>query len=495
MDWATNAAGDLVMAGTPDAYGYGLRCPVCKAGIYHRNGTYNRPHFAHYSGNSNRACELYHPGIGGFDGTSGSPDRLLQPSGFEAPALIWVAEELVSLSLRLRLPKFPKGYASTLTVSSSMGRSVFVGEALTRTSFVSLPMREPPAKVETSPLDSAMEMRIEAVLGQFRLSGNYFRATVNGGVLERPDAALELGEEYFYVSQRPLPEPYPSALKVPERQEHRGWLVYRLLLRDDPNTRSEDIADLRFYLDKRIVPPKPRVEVVWPPACRFDADGTAVFGETTKQLIVRTNDGLPNVETGSHVEATIDGLGNGCYQIAFNTPEEEAVVWMSSGAIRRLRFAAVQQATPRGVVLTASSGAADLTSTSAASVAGQVGAIEISVPSERLWRKAYFNGKKLSPLPNGERHVLEGPFQDVRFGAFGSVAIPQQVVAGRVSGSPWYTRIERLVATSVGPAASESLKSIRSKHQVIRWAVESDAIHLLPLVLSAFSAEVGRGIS
>src|SRR3546814_8068871 len=105
--------------------------------------------------------------------------------------------------------------------------------------------------------------------------------------------------------------------------------------------------------------------VVWPPACRFDADGTAVFGETTKQLIVRTNDGLPNVETGSHVEATIDGLGNGCYQIAFNTPEEEAIVWMSSGAIRRLRFATVQQATLRGVVLTTSSGDADLTSTSA----------------------------------------------------------------------------------------------------------------------------------
>src|SRR3546814_19690596 len=65
----------------------------CKAGIYYRNGTYNRPHFAHYSGNSNRACELYHPGIGGFDGTLGSPHRLLQPTGFETAALIWLAEE------------------------------------------------------------------------------------------------------------------------------------------------------------------------------------------------------------------------------------------------------------------------------------------------------------------------------------------------------------------------------------------------------------------
>lgn len=497
MDWATNSAGDHVMAGTPDAYGYPLRCPECKASVYHRNGVYNRPHFAHYSGNSNRKCELYDPRKDGLDGASGSQHRHLPSSGFEAPALVWADEELVSLSLRLRLPKFPKGYASTLTVSAfSNGKSVFGGEELTRTSFVQLPLREPPAKAKTSPLDSAMEMRIEAVLGQFRLSGNYFRATVNGAVLERPDAALELGEEYFFVSQRRLPEPYPSALKVPRLpQEHLGWWVYRVLLRDDPNTRSEDIADLRLHLDRRIVPPKPRVEIVWPPACRFDTDGTAVFAETTKQLIVRTNDGPPNVDTGSQVEAAIDDLGEGCYQIAFSAPGEEAIVWMSSGAVRRLRFATVQQATPRGVVLTASSGAADLTSASAARVAGQVGAIEVSVPSERLWRKARFDGKKLSPLPNGERHMLEGPFQGIRFGAFGSVVIPQQVIAGGVSGSPWYTRIERLVATSAGLAASESLKSIRSKHQVIRWAVESDATHLLPLVLSAFSAEVGRGIS
>lgn len=495
MDWATNAAGDHVMAGTPDAYGYGLRCPVCKASIYHRNGAYNRPHFAHYSGNSNRACELYQPGLGGFDITSGSPQQFPQRSDFEAPALIWMAEELIPLSLRLRLPKFRKGYASTLTVSSSIERSVFLGEALTRTSFVVVPMREPPAEVKTSPPDSAMEMRIEALLGQFRLSGNYFRVTANGGVLERPDSALEMGEEYFYVSQRPLREPYPTALKVFERREHRGWSVYRVLLRDDPSSRSQDIADLRFYLDKRIVPPKLSVEVVWPPASRFDVDGTAVFGDTMKRLIIRTNGGPPNVQTESNVKATIDGLGDGCYQITFNAPEEEAVLWMASGAVRRLRFASVQHATPRGVVLTASNGVADLISTSAASVANQVGTIEISVPSERLWGKAYFNGKKLSPVPNGTRHVLEGPFEDIRFGAFGSVSTPQQVAADGVSGNQWYTKIERLVTTSAGPTASEGLKFVHSKQQAIRWAVENRATHFLPLVLSTFSAEVGRGIS
>ncbi len=495
MDWARNAAGDDVRAGTPDAYGYPLRCPCCKAGVYHRNGVYNRPHFAHYSGNSNRACELYYPGIGGLGGASGSLHQPLPPSGFEAPALVWMDEEVIPLSLRLRLPKFSKDYASALTVSSSIGRSVFIGEALTRTSFVQLPMQEPPAKVKTSPSDSTMEIRIEAVLGQFRLSGNYFRATVNGGVLERPDAALELGEEYFYVSQRPFSEPYPSALEVSERREHRGWLVYRILLRDDPNTRNENIADLEFYLDRHVVPPNPCVEIVWPPACRFDADGTAVFAETTKQLIVRTNGGMPSVKAGSPVGASIDDLGEGCYQVAFSAPEEDAIVWMPSGAVRRLRFERMQQLVPRGVVLTILDSAADLTSAAAAKIAGHAESIEVSVPSERLWRNGRFNGKRLIPIPNGERYTLEGPLQDIRFGAFGSAVVSRQTVAGAVGESAWHKKIDRLVATYVGQAASEGLKSIRSKHQVVRWAIESNAIHLLPLVLSAFSAEVGRDIS
>jgi hypothetical protein len=272
-------------------------------------------------------------------------------------------------------------------------------------------------------------------------------------------------------------------------------LIYRILLRNDPNTRDENIADLEFYLDRHVVPPKPWVEIVWPPACRFDTDGTAVFAETTKRLIVRTNDGLPSVKTGSQDVASIDDLGKGCYQIAFNASEEDATLWMPSGAVRRLRFESMQQLGPRGVVLTTSDGAVELTSAAAIGIAGQAERIEISVPSERLWRNGRFNGKRLTPLPNGDRHTLEGPLQVIRFGAFGSVFVTQQTVIGAISGSTWHAKIDRLVATSVGHAASESLKSIRSKHQVVRWAIESNAIHLLPLVLSAFSAEVGRGIS
>lgn len=495
MEWATNAAGDHVRAGTPGAYGYALRCPVCRAAVYHRSGAVNRPHFAHYSGNSNRECELYDPRIGGQVGTSDTRPRHLAPSGFGAPALIWVDGELVSLNLWLRLPKFPNGYASTLTITSSSGTRQLVGEELTRTTFVSIPLRVPPAKVKANPPDRATEMWIEQVLSQFSLSGNYFRTVTNGGVLENPETALELGEEYFYVSQRPLPEPSPSALKISEPKEHREWWVYRVLLRDNHDTRHEDIAELSSYLGKSIVPPKPRIEIIWPPAFRFDADGTAVFAEATRQLIARSDGGPPSVETGSGTKVVVNDLGKGCFQITLNTPEEDAIVWMPSGAIRRLRFVESPLTIPRGVTLTAATGSADLASIPAAEIARQHRSIEVSIPSERLWRNARINGNRLTPLPNGESLTLEGPLQEIRFGAFGSVVIARQATVSEINESPWYTKIDRIVAVTVGRTASEGLKSVRRKHQAVRWAIENDAMHLLPLVLSALSSEVTRGVS
>ena len=495
MEWATDTVGEHVRAGTPEAYGYALRCPVCKAPVYHRSGAYNRPHFAHYSGNSNRECELYDPRIGGQAGASGLQPRHFAPSGFGAPALIWVDGELASFNLRLRLPKFPKEYASKLTITSSSGKRTLFGEELSRTMLVPIPLREPPATVKTNPPDLAIEMHLEEVFSQFRLSGNYFRAVMNGGVLQNLNAALELGEEYFYVSQRPFPEPSPSALQITECKECREWWVYRVLLRDNPDTRNDDIADLRSYLGRVIVPPKPRVEIIWPPASRFDADGTAVFAETVKQLVARSDGGSPSVETGSGAKATIGDLGEGCYQITLNTPEEDAIVWVPSGASRRLRFVAASLTMPRGVVLTAANSSADLISSFAIEIACQAGAIEVSVPSERLWRNVRLNGNRLSPLPNGESLTLEGPLQDLRFGAFGSVVSTHQITDSCVNESPWYTKIDRIVAFTVGLTASEALKSIRWKHQAVRWAVENDAMRLLPLVLSALSSEVSRGVS
>jgi hypothetical protein len=494
MDWATNTFGEHVKAGTPGALGHALRCPECKAGVYHRSGVYNRPHFAHFSGNSNRACELYYPNVGDVGGTVGSVNRWLVPADREAPALVWMDEELASLSLRLRLPTLPKGYASSLTVSTPTRRNTFPAEDLSRPRFVLLPLREPPATIETNPLDSAIEMRIEAVLGQFRLSGNFFRSTVRGGVLESPGTALELGEEYFYVSQRPLAVRHPNALAIIERREHREWSVYRIRLRDEANTRSDDISDLGSYLGRCVVPAKPQVDIIWPPGWRFDPDGTAVFSSATRELIAHTSGGSPRVETGSRAVATIFDLGEEWYRIAFAAAEEEAVVWMPRGGFRRLRFEEVLDATPRGVTLTSLSGTADLVSQAAHEVASDVGSIEMSVPSERLWRSVLVDGRKLNPVPNGAVHTLVGPLQDVRVGGFGYLFNQRAPSSERSNRGAWHSKIERVVSASVGPVAMGGLKKARSRYQVTRWAIDNNSLHLLPLVLCAFSSGAGRGI-
>lgn len=481
-------------AGTLEARGYPLRCPVCKAGVYHRNGVYNRPHFAHFSGNANRACELYHPDVGGLGTNSNSSHRPPLTTGFEPPALIWSDDKLASLSLRLRLPRVPDGYASTLTISSSRGVRSFAGAELSRPAFVTLPLRDPPAKVQTSPSDPSIEMRLEAVLSQFRLSGNYFRVTANGGILEGQDAALELGEEYFYVSQRSLRERYPAALKISRRQEHGQWFVYRVHLRDNPTTYVGDVEDLRICLDRRVVPPKPRLDIVWPPAYRFDDDGKAIFARTKTEFIVRSTDGPPAIKSGNQIEATTGDLGRGFYRIELNVTEEEAVIFTTSGAVQWLRFESVRQAIPSGVVITAPGGSVDIASPKAEAIACEFGPVEITVPSELLWRNVRLNGRKINPLPNGEVHILEGPLHDINFGAFGSIFRQETNSSSGVIESQWYRKIEMLVAMATSYAAMDRLKSARSKHQATRWAVENNAISILPLVLSALSAEVSRDI-
>lgn len=492
MEWATNAAGDHIQAGTPNAYGYPLRCPVCKAAVYHRNGIYNRPHFAHYSGNSNRACELYDPRKSAHGGFSDSRPRFPEAPSFGVPVLIWLDRELASLSLQLRLPMFPNGYASklTFTMPNGYGTRTLAGEQLTHQRFVSLPLGEPPARVKTNPLDLETEVRIEEALSQFRLSGNYFRSMSSGGVLEVQETPLELGEEYFYISQRALQGPYPAALKVHGQKVHRSWWAYRVLLLDTPDSRDEDIADLRSYLGKSVVPPKPRVEIIWPPPQRFDADGTAVYIETTRQLIIRSDAGPPNVRTGSESEAGINHLSGLFYQVTLGACEKEAIVWVHGSTVRRLRFTSASFAKPGGVVLTTPTLSSNIVSPMAEEIAGQRAPIEITVPSALLWRNANFNGRRLNPLPNGETYITDGPLGEASFGAFGSIRTPLQAADDGIERSTWHTKIEKLVAASIGPSALQSMKSIHSKAQLVRWAFENNAQQLLPLVLSAFSSEV-----
>lgn len=498
MDWATNSRGEEVRAGTRDANGSFLRCPVCKLQVYHRSGQFRRPHFAHLSGNSNQACELYHPGAGDVGGANASPTwtrpGTVAPT-LGSPALIWRDGEPIPISLALRLPRFPEGYASTLRVSSALGQRRLCGESLTRTTFAQLSLREPPASVESTPRDAATEIRLGAVLQEFRLVGNFFHATVDGGVLERRNAPLELGEEYFLVTQRRLELPIPSGLEIIQHRADRSWTAYRLRLRDDAKTRNDDIPELRSFLGREIVPSRPRVEVIWPPPCRFDLDGARVYRTTTSQLIVRSDSEPPKYESATAGAAEVAALGEDLYSVDLKFRDGEAVVWLPGGSLQRLRFEDSGLVEPESIYFKSGNELMELYAPQAGDLARSTGPIEIRVPAERLWRRVRIGRLPLRPIPHGHVHSIDGPvLADIDAGAFGSIHVAR-TASGEETRPPWYSRFEKLIVGIAGPAASKRLCSVRTKGQLVRWAAENKAQPILPLMLLALSAEVDRGIS
>ena len=483
-----------MLAGSHGAYGYSLRCPACKAGVYHRQGANRRPHFAHYSGNSNRACELYHPGSGCLGSTTAWPKPEVMAPRTGRPALIWRDGFPFSTSLYLRLPKFTQGYASTLTVVSS-GRRLFTGAELSRLTFERLPLRHPLATIETSPRDLPIEIQLEALLQEFTPSGSYFRASTSEGILEDRLSPLELGEEYFLITQRRFEKPFPASLSLLQERKELSWTAYRFHLRDEPNTRDEDISQLECFLERRVIAGKSKIDIIWPPPRRYYPDGVPAYSNQTSQFVARSNSGIPNCVTLETSDAQITPLCDGYFQVDFERPAGEAILWTEAGARYYFRFDDLRSDNPTGVQLRTPERTADLTSIEAATLVGYHGAIEVKVPTEQLWRNVLVNGVQIRPLPNGKVHSFDGPIQTIDAGAFGaasSLAVDFVVEANDAS---WCSRFERVVSTIAGPTAFEKLHSARTKHQVLRWATDHNAISLLPLMLSAFSAEVDRGIS
>jgi len=498
MEWAIDSSGKHVRAGTPEADSPYLRCPVCKSQVYHKHGIFRRPHFAHKSGNSNKDCELYHPSAGvGTLNVMTATNRLRQvvaAASLKSSALIWRDGEPIPMSLVLRLPILPVGYSSILSIHSNLGQLRFSGEALTKTTFAQVGLQEPPASLRLTPPDPALELQLKAVLEEFRLAGNFFRVTVNGGVLERRDTPLELGNEYFLVTKQQLPlRSCPSSLEVVDKPRNdRTWTVYRLRLRDTPQTRDADIVELGIYLARNIIPARPRIEVVWPPPNRFDPDGTHIYGTNVSQLIVRSNSGHPSCETVDAGSAVVTPFGNDLYGIDFKNLTSEAVVWLPGASIQRLRFEDTPLFDPEGVRLKSGNEVIDLYDQKASEFTQSGGHIEILVPSQRLWRRLRINQRPLRPLPSTHVYEIKDALRDMDAGAFGSIHGPSATV---VIGQEWYSQFETMIVSIAGPAALKRLGYTRTKRQLVRWAAENRALSLLPHLLSAFSAEVDHGFS
>ncbi len=495
MKWAINHRGEHVRADAPGvSYSFELRCPVCRERVFPRSGRIREAHFAHYGGNFSKACEQYHPGEGVATGPHiHAPSSVHEHSkrAFGSPALIWKDEQSLPTSLYLRLPSIPGGFASNVRLISR-ATSQFRGKDLTKPAFAGLRLQVPPGECETTPRDPSLEVLITEALSKFRFSGNYFRATSEGGLLEPPDAPLELGENYWLVTQVALREPVSELLKIHERRSDRAWLAYRISLPLLDGNEVGGMKDLAAYLQRDVIRPRSRVNLLWPTPDRIDPDGVSVFDTSVAEILVRSAAGIPQCVVQ---EEKIDSeqVAKDLFVFRFDGKEGEALIGVQSGAGRRLRFDACDPVQPAGVYLHVDDQRILAFDPRVSELLLEASAVRVEVPSHRLWRNVRVNGMALRPLPDGSEWTINEQLLSFSAGSFGEVLRPR-AVNGELAELHWFASIEGLVAQMAGQRAAERLRQLQNKGQLLRWACDYDAQALLPKLLSLMSAGVARGV-
>lgn len=496
MKWAINHRDEHVRADAPGvSYSLELRCPVCRERVFPRSGRIREAHFAHYGGNSSKACEQYHPGEGVAGGLQVSGSSSLHEYSIRAlgaPALLWKDEQSLPTSLYLRLPSMPGGFSSNIKVISR-ATSQFRGGDLAKAAFAGLRLQVPPGQCETTPHDPALEELINEVLSKFRFSGNFFRATSEGGVLEPHDFPLELGENYWLVTQAALREPVPELLHVHERRSDRAWFAYRIALLLPNGNDFDGLAHLRHYLQREIIRPLPRVSLIWPTPERIDPDGVPVFHVSVAKIFVRSTAGVPKCVVQ---EQLVDGkrVAEYLFSFDFDGRVEQALIGAQGGPGRQLRFEACNLVRPAGVYLHVDERPVLAFDPELSGLLEEASAVRVEVPSHRLWRNVRVNGLALRPLPDGTDYAICGQLLSFSAGSFGLVAGPR-ASDERVAHPEWFASIEGFVAQVASRRAAERLRHIKNKGQLLRWGCEFDAQALLPKLLSLMSGGVARGVS
>lgn len=497
MKWAINHRDEHVRADAPGvSYSFDLRCPVCRERVFPRSGRIREAHFAHYGGNFSKACEQYHPAEGMATGSrthAPSPVRGDQSNRvFGAPELLWKAEQSLPTSLCLRLPSTPSGFASNIKVISR-ATSQFRGKELAKPTFAALRLQVPPGHCETTPHDPGLNALINETLSRFKFSGNYFRATSEGGVLEPPDAPLELGEVYWLVTQVALREPVSQLLQIHEQRFDRAWFVYRLGLPLFEGNQLEGLKELKTYLQRDVVTPRPRVNLIWPTPDRFDPDGIPVFDTSVAEVLVRSTSGVPECVTRERlIESVL--VAEHLFSFRFDGKVEEALISVGTGVGRRLRFESCQPLLPAGVWLHAGDQRLLAIDPSASELLNETSSeVRVEVPSQRLWRNVRVNGTVLRPIPDGVQWVANAELMSLQAGSFGEMLRRQ--VTGTRQELHWFTSIERLVVQMTGKRAMERLRHVKSRYQLHAWVCDYHAQALLPKLLSLMSAGVVRDVS
>ena len=486
---ALNHRGQLVRADAVGPYSFGLRCPCCKEPVFARLGSVREAHFAHRSGNANRDCELYYPGSGG-DWHQGEvvavPPRTFARERLGAPALLWRCEEGLAASLYLRLPTHPEGFGSRVRITS-FTTSQHRGGDLTAPVFVRLRLQIPPGQVHTSPMDESLEKALIETLAQFRLTGNYFKATGEGGVLVPLDQPLELRETYWLLTQSQLDKSAPGFVRIEEHRTDRAWHAYRIVLACDPEFAEDSSAEIARYLGRDVINPRPTARIIWPLPIRRDADGIKVFSNNVKELLIRSPFGPPHARLRSAADVTGSQVDRDLYSLNVLTTEREALVGLPNGRWERIRFDACELNLPESVWLSNQRGRAALFDPGVENLIARGLPLRVEVPAHRMWRNISINGSPIRPIPDGLFCEIQGPLSEIDAGTFGSVRLAKGEKARTSSNAWWAAASESLVKTIGGERAVAKLRLVSSQAMLLRWAQEYRAIKLLPRLMFEFS--------
>ncbi|WP_147458926.1 hypothetical protein [Pseudomonas coronafaciens] len=491
MQWAINYSGDHVRAGAHFAEQDSLRCPSCNRRVYHRQGSSRQAHFAHFSGNANQECELYYPGVGvshiGAAALVATDTPLTIDSQYlGTAALVWREGQPIPLSLMLRIPQYTNEEVQIIQVDSSLGQHRLNKESLKKVTFSAVELKVPPAEIKLSPANLTFEDKLKKVLRNFKHEDNFFRYQAGAGALIAPNVAIELGETYFIVTQRQLSSARPDALKLLSTRVNKSWTVYQVKLRDVASLWSQDIISLRGYLGRTVIPPRSKVEFIWPAPVRFDPDGSPVYDYSVCQILARSNSGPPLNSNSASCDINVSHVGDDLYAVSIAKKGGEVLIEVHGGISKTIRFEQHKLARPEGVNVRSGGALAGLHTMNARNVLNRGGLISITVPSDLIWRLVRINQKLLSPYPSALTYESREPVIELDAGAFGRVlfSLRPEEISKNVK---WPKTIELIVISMGGRTAYNQLLSVTSKGQLLSWVARNQMQIILPLMLQYFS--------
>lgn len=461
-------------------YSFGLRCPHCKEPVFARPGSVREPHFAHRNGNANKDCEEYYPGEDVWQSSwRAQLRRTPAKERFGAPALLWRSGETLAASLYLRLLSHPLGFDSVVRITS-FATSQYRGSDLTKAAFVRLRLQTPPGNVHTSPVDEVIEQALAETLAQFRLTGNFFRATGEGGTLVPPDQPLELGQNYWLLTQSQLVQPVSDFVRIKEYRADKAWHAYLLELVFDPEDEVRAMSNIARYFSRDVIRRCPSVSLIWPLPDRIDIDGVKVFDSSMRELLVRSTSGPPRARLQDGPDLVGEHRENDLYSIKFVTNSSEAIVGLPNGRWERVRFEACKLRHPGSIWLSNQEERVALFEPRAEQVVASGLPLQIEVPDHRLWRHLLVDEQIVKPIPDGLVHEIQGPLSEIEAGAFGSAKASKGTHTSIGAG---LIKAQKFVRTIKGDRAAIALRTISNHAMLLRWAKEHHATALLPKLM------------